>query len=59
MPSGAVSLVDGAVIGMYLHGVGALIAIIGGVMFVLTIFSALKGRESLQGQPLRFNARHP
>jgi hypothetical protein len=59
MPSGAVSLVDGAVIGMYLHGVGALIAIIGGVMFVLTIFSALKGRESLRGQPLRFNARHP
>jgi heme/copper-type cytochrome/quinol oxidase subunit 1 len=40
-PSGGASLVDGAVVGMYLHGVGALIAIIGGVMFVAMLLRAL------------------
>jgi heme/copper-type cytochrome/quinol oxidase subunit 1 len=45
MPSGAAGLVDGAVIGMYLHGLGALIAISGGVMFVAMLLRALM-RES-------------
>lgn len=57
-PSGAVELVNGAVIGMTLHGVGALLAVIGGVMFVATVLSALvwskdarltKGRLGRQG----------
>jgi hypothetical protein len=37
----AVTLVDGAVIGMYLNGVGALVAVIGGVMFIWTVIAAL------------------
>ncbi|KAB2942011.1 MAG: cbb3-type cytochrome c oxidase subunit I [Hyphomicrobium sp.] len=41
MPAGAAHLVDGAVIGMYLHGVGALFAVIGGVLFVSTVARAL------------------
>ncbi|MCP4780205.1 MAG: hypothetical protein GY877_05475 [Hyphomicrobium sp.] len=39
------SLVDGAVLGMYLHGIGALIAIVGGVVFVLTAMRALMRYE--------------
>lgn len=35
------TLVDGAVIGMYLNGVGALVAIIGGVMFIWTVLAAV------------------
>ena len=37
----AATLVDGAVIGMYLNGVGALVAVIGGVMFIWTVIAAL------------------
>ena len=44
-PSGAVDLADGAVIGMALHGAGALIAITGGVLFVATIVCALSRPE--------------
>lgn len=44
-PAGAASLVDGAVAGMYLHGVGALIAVIGGVMFIVTVLRALTRGE--------------
>lgn len=40
-PGGLGALVDGAVIGMYLNGIGALIAVIGGVMFVITVAAAL------------------
>ena len=40
-PAGAASLVDGAVLGMYLHGIGALFAVIGGVLFVATVTWAL------------------
>mgnify|MGYP000939478031 CR=1 FL=1 len=40
-PSGSVNLVDGAVVGLYLHGFGALFAVVGGIMFVLTLLRAL------------------
>jgi heme/copper-type cytochrome/quinol oxidase subunit 1 len=49
-PSGDASLVDGAVAGMYLHGAGALIAIIGGIMFVATLLRALSRRETTRGE---------
>ncbi len=45
-PAGADHLVDGAVMGMYLHGVGALLAILGGLMFVYTVGRALVQREA-------------
>jgi heme/copper-type cytochrome/quinol oxidase subunit 1 len=45
-PSGGSSLVDGAIVGMYLHGVGALIAIIGGVLFVAVLLRALVRNET-------------
>ncbi len=40
-PSGIVDLVDGAVIGMYLHGVGAMFAVCGGVLFIATVLRSL------------------
>jgi heme/copper-type cytochrome/quinol oxidase subunit 1 len=40
-PSGAASLLDGAAFGMYLNGAGALLAIIGGVMFVIMLTRVL------------------
>lgn len=40
-PSGAVDLVSGAAVGMSLHGVGALIAVIGGILFVASVMRAL------------------
>jgi heme/copper-type cytochrome/quinol oxidase subunit 1 len=43
-PAGSVDLVNGAAIGMYLHGIGALIAVIGGVLFVATVLRALLRR---------------
>jgi len=52
-PTGAGSLVDGAVTGMYLHGIGALIAIIGGVMFVVTVWRSLMRRERDVAPPTR------
>lgn len=40
-PAGAATLVDGAVVGMYLHGLGALFAVIGGAAFVIVAIRAL------------------
>ena len=40
-PSGAINLADGAAVGMFLHGIGALFAIAGGGLFVWTVFTAL------------------
>jgi hypothetical protein len=40
-PSGLASIADGAVIGMYLHGIGALFAVIGGAWFIATTLRAL------------------
>lgn len=39
------TLVDGAVVGMYLNGIGALVAIIGGVMFIWTVLAAVLRRS--------------
>ena len=41
VPSGSVALVDNAAIGMALHGIGALVAIAGGVVFVIAVLRAL------------------
>jgi heme/copper-type cytochrome/quinol oxidase subunit 1 len=46
IPGGTASLADGAVMGMYLHGLGALIAIAGGIMFVATLLRALMRSEN-------------
>lgn len=40
-PSGLASIADGAVVGMYLHGIGALFAVIGGAWFVALALRAL------------------
>lgn len=40
-PSGLASISDGAVAGMYLHGIGALCAVIGGAWFVAVVLRAL------------------
>jgi len=40
-PAGAAALVDGAAVGMYLHGFGALFAVIGGAAFVIVAIRAL------------------
>lgn len=40
-PSGSVSLTDGAAAGMALHGIGALFAVIGGILFVATMLQYL------------------
>lgn len=57
-PAGAASLADGAVTGMYLHGIGALIAIVGGVMFVFTVTRALLSRDAVSaGQRLDLRLR--
>ncbi len=42
----AQGLVDGAMVGMYLNGIGALIAVIGGVMFIWTVLTALLRRRA-------------
>lgn len=44
-PSGAGDLVDGAVVGMFLHGIGALFAVVGGILFVLTVLRAILRSE--------------
>lgn len=41
-PAGAAHMVDGAVVGMYLHGLGALFAVIGGATFVIVAIRALR-----------------
>jgi hypothetical protein len=47
-PTSIGSLLDGAVMGMSLHGIGALFAVAGGVLFVVTVARALwfTGRKS-------------
>ena len=40
-PSGLAAIADGAVVGMYLHGIGALFAVIGGAWFVAAVLRAL------------------
>lgn len=45
-PGAAGALVDGAVAGLYLHGFGALFAVMGGVMFVFAMLRALLGRRN-------------
>lgn len=42
-PGAAAHLVDGAIVGMYLNGIGALFAVIGGAMFVVIVLRALAG----------------
>jgi cytochrome c oxidase subunit 1 len=49
-PSGLVSIPDGAVIGMYLHGIGALFAVTGGAMFVAIVLRALLFPRSETGE---------
>lgn len=49
-PSGTVNLADGAAIGMTLHGIGALIAVIGGTLFVFAMLRALLGRRPNAGE---------
>jgi heme/copper-type cytochrome/quinol oxidase subunit 1 len=44
-PTGAGQLLDGAVVGMYLNGIGGLLAVVGGVMFVVIGLSALIRRS--------------
>jgi hypothetical protein len=41
MAAGTTQLLDGAVAGMYLNGIGALLAVAGGTMFVVTVARAL------------------
>jgi heme/copper-type cytochrome/quinol oxidase subunit 1 len=56
-PGGAAGLVDGAVVGLYLNGLGALVAIAGGALFVVTALRVLLGgRDQAQG-PLRASLR--
>lgn len=40
-PVGSAQMLDGAVIGMYLHGIGALFAVVGGALFVIFVMRAL------------------
>ncbi|MFO1114272.1 MAG: cbb3-type cytochrome c oxidase subunit I [Beijerinckiaceae bacterium] len=40
-PVGGAKMLDGAVIGMYLHGIGALFAVVGGALFVIFVMRAL------------------
>lgn len=44
LAAGQVRLLDGAVWGMYLNGIGALLAVAGGVLFVVTVVKALRKR---------------
>ncbi|MGO9170748.1 MAG: cbb3-type cytochrome c oxidase subunit I [Rhodomicrobium sp.] len=47
-PTSVGSLVDGAVMGMYLNGIGALFAVAGGIMFVVTVIGALSTRANAE-----------
>jgi len=44
-PTSFAALTDAAVVGMFLNGIGALIAVAGGVMFVVTVIRALWPKE--------------
>lgn len=48
LAAGQVRLLDGAVWGMYLNGIGALLAVIGGVIFVVTVVRALRAHDRLE-----------
>lgn len=50
-PSGAVNLADGAAIGMFLHGIGALFAVLGGALFVWTVFRSLLNSPEAAREP--------
>ncbi len=50
------TLVDGAVMGMYLNGIGALFAVAGGVIFVITVAAALLRKD--KGADTRGSAKH-
>lgn len=50
VPSGAATLADSAAIGMALHGMGAIVAIAGGVLFTVTVLLALWRRPDSKGQ---------
>ena len=50
-PGAAGALVDGAVAGLYLHGFGALFAVMGGVLFVITMLRALLVRVARDYAP--------
>ncbi len=41
VPSGDVVLFDGAVVGLYMNGIGAFFAVIGGVLFIVAVARAL------------------
>lgn len=58
-PSGAIDLVDGAVVGMYLHGLGALFAVIGGILFVVTVLRALLAVTHCEGETRRPSGEAP
>ena len=45
-PTSLSALTDGAVIGMFLNGIGALFAVAGGVMIVVTVIRALWPNQS-------------
>jgi cytochrome c oxidase subunit 1 len=59
-PSGAVNLADGAVIGMTLHGIGALFAVLGGTLFVITVLRSLlkpvQAHSAHSSEPTRVTA---
>lgn len=45
--AGSVRLLDGAVWGMYLNGIGALLAVVGGIMFVIAVVRVLRASRGL------------
>ncbi len=45
-PTSLTALTDGAVIGMFLNGIGALVAIAGGIMFVITVIRVLWPKQT-------------
>lgn len=45
--AGSYQLLDSAAAGMYLNGIGALVAVIGGIMFVLTVLATLRTNATL------------
>ncbi|MGC2630502.1 MAG: cbb3-type cytochrome c oxidase subunit I [Rhodomicrobium sp.] len=49
-PTSLGSLADGAVMGMYLNGIGALFAVAGGVIFVITVAAALLRKDKAAGE---------
>ncbi len=48
-PTSLSALTDGAIIGMFLNGIGAIVAISGGVMFAITVIRALLPKQAGAG----------